>query len=240
MYASVVEAGMVEKSILASHKKIVGALDKVETDAVVLLIAFKKDQFDASFMIGTDHPRVDWSERALETSVDKSKPGPDGIGTIAPLVGTGKVIPAHVHRTTASFIGGFKRSHSAFKWGQFAKVHAASHYGFIEQGVVLSKLIPGLSTILINDKNEMSMKTWTAEDDLTLLPTIKHARQNGVALIDGIETLPPPVVDSQQMPAAPASAGASADDTNCVCNASYPRCISQSMGPRQLVRLHRK
>ena len=193
MYASVIEAGMVEKSILNSHKNIVGALDRIETDAIALMIAFRKNQFDAGFMIGTDHPRVDWSERALESQVDKSKPGPDGIGTIEPLIGTGKVIPAHVPRTVASFIGGFKRSHSAFKWGPFAKIHAASHYGFIEQGVVLSRLIPGLSTILINDKNEMSIKTWTIEDDVTLLPTIKHARQNGVPLIDGMAAVIEPV-----------------------------------------------
>jgi hypothetical protein len=73
MFASVVEAGMVEKSILNSHKNIVGALDRIESDAIALLIAFRKDHFDAGFMIGTDHPRVDWSERALESQVDKSK-----------------------------------------------------------------------------------------------------------------------------------------------------------------------
>jgi hypothetical protein len=200
MYASVIEAGMVEKSILNSHKNIVGPLDRIETDAIALMIAFRKNQFDAGFMIGTDHPRVDWSERALESQVDKSKPGPDGIGTIEPLIGTGKVIPAHVPRTAASFIGGFKRSHSAFKWGPFAKIHASSHYGFIEQGVVLSRLIPGLSTILINDKNEMSIKTWTAEDDVTLLPTIKHARQNGVPLIDGMAAVVEPVASVVSTP----------------------------------------
>ena len=164
-------------------------------------------------MIGTDHPRVDWSERALESQVDKSKPGPDGIGTIEPLVGTGKVIPAHVPRTVASFIGGFKRSHSAFKWGPFSKIYAASHYGFVEQGVVLSKLIPGLSTILINNKNEMSIKTWKEEDDVTLLPTIKHARQNGVPLIDGMAAIVEPiasVVPAAPPPPAPSTASAQA------------------------------
>lgn len=226
MYASVIEAGMVEKSILASHKTIVGPLDRVESDAIALMIAFRKDKFDAGFMIGTDHPRVDWSERALETSVDKSKPGPDGIGTIEPLVGTGKVIPAHVPRTVASFIGGFKRSHSAFKWGSFAKTNAASHYGFVEQGVVLSRLIPGLSTILINDKNEMSIKTWTLEDDATLLPTVRHARQNGVPLIDGMATVTEPVASASPVPAPSNDPSAPVSDAPVVPVASAPKILA--------------
>lgn len=75
MYLSVVEPGMVDKTILNSHKKIVGNLDKVESNAISLLFAFRRDKFDTSFMVGTDHPRVDWSERALESSVDKTLAG---------------------------------------------------------------------------------------------------------------------------------------------------------------------
>lgn len=187
MHISVFEPGMADKSVLSSHKKIVGNLDKVESEAITLLIAFKLDKFDASFMMGTDHPRVDWSERALASSVDKSIAGPDGIATIDPLVGTGKVPPYKVGTTAATFVGGFKRSHGAFKWGELAKINHGSHYGFVEQGVILSKLNPGLATVIINKKNEMSVKTWTVEDDTTLLPQVKHARQNGVAIVDGID-----------------------------------------------------
>lgn len=188
MFLSVIESGMVDKTILTSHQKIVGNLDSVESDSITLLFAFRRNKFDASFMIGTDHPRVDWSERALETSVDKKLAGPDGIATIEPLIGTGKILPAHISKTVATFVGGFKRSHGAFKWGPLANVNHASHYGFIEQGVVLSKLNPGLATIIINQNNEMSLKTWTDEDDKTLLPQVKHARQNGVPLVDGIDS----------------------------------------------------
>ena len=58
-----------------------------------------------------------------------------------------------------------------------------SHYGFIENGVVFSKLQPGLATIFVLDDGSVEMKTWT-EADNKLLPGIKHARQNGVPVIE--------------------------------------------------------
>ena len=58
-----------------------------------------------------------------------------------------------------------------------------SHYGFIENGVVFSKLQPGLATILMLHDGSLEMKTWT-EADNKLLSGIRHARQNGVPLIE--------------------------------------------------------
>ena len=48
--------------------------------------------------------------------------------------------------TVAAFVGGFKRSHGAFRYGPLALVNHGSHYGFMQQGVVFSKLQPGLAT----------------------------------------------------------------------------------------------
>jgi hypothetical protein len=62
-------------------------------------------------------------------------------------------------------------------------VNHASHYGFIANGVVFSTLQPGLATILVRSDGHVEMKTWT-EADNSSLSTIRHARQNGVALID--------------------------------------------------------
>ena len=80
---------------------------------------------------------------------DTSLPGPDGIGTIAPLVSTGLISPRDAGRTVATFTGGFKRTHGAFKWGELALKNHGSHYGFIEDGVVFSTLQPGLSTLYV-------------------------------------------------------------------------------------------
>jgi hypothetical protein len=114
---------------------------------------------------------------------DPKLPGPDGIGTIAPLVPTGMVSPESVSKTVATFTGGFKRLHGAFKSGELATKNHGSHYGFAQDGVVFSKLEPGLATVFVLDDGSVQMKTWDAQDD-GVLPKIKHARQNGVPLVE--------------------------------------------------------
>ena len=183
VYLSFVQPRTIDPQILASYHTLVNALDEVESDGLVYLIAFDLAQFDLGFALGTDHPRVSWSERPPANMRDGSLPGPDGIGTIAPLVGNGMVSPSLSTKTVATFTGGFKRQHGAFRYGPFAERNHGTHYGFIEQGAVLSKLVPGLATLYVLDDGSVGMKTWTVEDD-RLLPRIRHARQNGVALIE--------------------------------------------------------
>ena len=65
----------------------------------------------------------------------------------------------------------------------FALKNHGSHYGFIENGVVFSKLQPGLATVFVLNDGALEMKTWT-ETDNALLSKIKYARQNGVPIID--------------------------------------------------------
>jgi len=151
--------------------------------ALDYLIAFDLNAFDLGFAMGTAHPRVDWSARINDSVRKDSLPGPDGIGGIAPLVTTGMISPALTNATVAAFTGGFKRSHGAFRYGDLATRNYGSHYGFIEQGVVYSKLQPGLATIYVLDDGTIDMRTWTAADD-ALLPRVRFARQNGVPLAE--------------------------------------------------------
>ncbi|HET6489104.1 MAG TPA: hypothetical protein VFG28_05025 [Syntrophales bacterium] len=182
VYVSLMAPGMVARDILRSYRNTVSALDKAESEALVYLVAFDLDQFDVKFSLGTEHPRVDWSDRPPDRMKDPSLPGPDGIGTIAPLVSTGLVSPKDAGRTVAAFTGGFKRAHGAFKWGRLSLQNHGSHYGFIEHGVVFSRLQPGLSTLYVLRNGRLNLKTWTAQDD-DLLPEINYARQNGVPII---------------------------------------------------------
>jgi hypothetical protein len=62
-------------------------------------------------------------------------------------------------------------------------MHHGSHYGFIEHGVVFSTLQPGLATMVSLDDGSLVMQTWTERDHASLA-RIKHARQNGVPLIE--------------------------------------------------------
>ncbi len=182
IYVSVIVAKGIAPEILRSYRNVVSGLDTVEAGELVYLVAFDLDRFDLKYALGTDHPRVNWSDHILDRMKDRSLPGPDGIGSIAPLASTGLIDPGDENRTAATFTGGFKRTHGAFEWGELALKDHGSHYGFIENGVVFSKLQPGLATIYALDDGWMDMKTWTEEDN-QLLPRIRYARQNGVPII---------------------------------------------------------
>jgi len=183
IYVSAIQPDLVAPEILASYPKLANPLDEVERTALTYLVAFDLDRFDVGFAVGTDHPRVSWSERVPEAVRDDSLPGPDGIGDIAPLVATGIVPPQVADRVAATFTGGFKRAHGAFKSSDLALVNQGSHYGFIDSGVVLSKLQPGLSTLLVTVDGRLDMTTWSAGDDAGLA-SIAFARQNGVPIVE--------------------------------------------------------
>jgi hypothetical protein len=183
IFVSLIEPGAVAPEILKSDTAVVRSLGSVEAKALAYLVAFDLNRFDLGFALGTEHPRVDWSERILPQMKIASLPGPDGIGTIAPLVATGMVSPVEAARTVATFTAGFKRIHGAFRYGQLAYRNHGSHYGFIESGVVLSTLQPELATLLVLNDGTVEMTTWTEQDD-SYLARIAYARQNGVPIIE--------------------------------------------------------
>jgi hypothetical protein len=183
MFVSVIQPEAVDPALLNTYRAAVNTLDAVESGALDYLVAMDLSQYDLGFELGTDHPRVGWSERASEAVRNPRLPGPDGINSTTPVVVNGIVLPSLVSRTVATFAGGFKREHGAFRYGSLATENAGSHYGFIEQGVIFSKLQPGLATLFVTDDGSVQMKTW-ARSDNALLEHIKHARQNGVPLIE--------------------------------------------------------
>jgi len=67
--------------------------------------------------------------------------------------------------------------------GPLSRVNAGSHYGFVEDGVVLSKLEPGLSTLFVLEDGRVDMKTWQRGDS-ALLERVRFARQNGVPIVE--------------------------------------------------------
>lgn len=157
-------------------------LDSIEAKATGYMIAFDTGLYDIGFAVGTDHPALGWSTRPPTSIRPKGLPGPDGIKTAKPLVTLGMVNPAIANRAVATFTAGFKRQHGAFKFGDMAEFNLGHHYGFIEKGVILSKLQPNLSTLFGLTDGSLVMKTWTKADN-ALLPYIAFARQNGVPLV---------------------------------------------------------
>lgn len=183
LYGSVMRAGDVATEIVDRNKPRVNPLDAVEAPSLVYLVAFDMTAHELRFALGTDHPRLSWSPRVPAASRIGSLPGPDGVEAPTPLVTTGMVGPVAHGEVVATFAAGFKREHGGFKWGDLSNRNFGSHYGFIENGAVLSKLQPGLSTLYTLDDGSFGMKTWQVEDN-ALLPRIAHARQNGVALVE--------------------------------------------------------
>jgi len=182
-YFSVLMPAAVDHNILYGHEASVNPLTESESSALVYLVAFDLARFELRFTLGTEHPRLGWSPRPPPGSQDPALPGPDGIDSPDPLVITGMVPPADAARTVAAFAGGFKREHGAFRFGALAERNHGSHYGFVEQGVIFSKLQPGLATVMTTVSGEVRMYTWSSADGARLA-SVRDARQNGVPLID--------------------------------------------------------
>jgi len=183
VFASIIRPDLVDKAIAAQQRGLVNALDEVESRALVYTLAFDLAAFDLAFEMGTEHPRVVWADRARPDMRDPTLPGPDGIDSLDPLVMTGMVVPPDRQRAVATIAGGFRRRHGAFRYSYLATRNEGSHYGFVEQGVILSKLQPGLATLVVWDDGRVELRTWTEADDARLWH-VRHARQNGVPLLE--------------------------------------------------------
>lgn len=182
-WVSLITPAVIDTGSLRSEKTGTARLDGKEESALCYLVAFDLDHFDLGYALGTEHPGVGWSEHMAPGVRDPRLPGPDGIGTMLPLVSTGTIAPEDARKTVATFTGGFKRAHGAFKYGEFAANNHGSHYGFAEKGVVFSKLQPGLATIFVLNDGSVEMKTWNTADS-GVLYKVQYARQNGVPLVE--------------------------------------------------------
>ena len=100
VFVSTIQPDEVAPRILESHRDLVSGLDAVEGAALDYLIAFDLSAFDVGFAMGTEHPRVDWSVRVNDSVRNDALPGPDGIGTVAPLAWS--ALPSVACSTNAS------------------------------------------------------------------------------------------------------------------------------------------
>jgi hypothetical protein len=186
IFVSVTVPDWIAPEIMQSYPKVVAPLDSGESAQLVYLVAFDLGHFDLHYALGTIHPEVGWAGHILPQMRDRSLPGPDGIGSSAPLVRTGLINPTDVPLAVAAFTGGYKRYHGAFKYGPLSLKNHGSHYGFLTDGVLFSTLQPDLATLYVLNDGRADMKTWTDEDNL-LLPRVSYARQNGVPIIAGFD-----------------------------------------------------
>jgi hypothetical protein len=182
IFFSAFQPNMIDSSILNSFKDRTQPLDHIESQSLAYFVAFDLSQYQIGWSHGTRLPGVGWSKRNDRANTNQSA-GPDGFNNLSPLGLTGALNPAYLPRLAATMCGGFQRFHSTFKAGALANVNDGSYYGFVQEGVVMSRLNPGLATIIVSNDGEVKMKTWT-EADKADLPKIRYARQNGVPLIE--------------------------------------------------------
>lgn len=183
-FVSVIKLSHIPRELFKTFRKRVNPLSAnsgaAQENALVHLIAMDLDTYTLNWVHGTEHPGVAWSRRhRLPRS---NKHGPDGFSRLSPFVPAAAVSPADLPHTIGTFSGGFQRRHGAFKWGERAKTADAHHYGFIEDGIVLSSLMPSLATVIGYNDGDVVLKTWT-EADNRYLHQIRFARQNGVPLM---------------------------------------------------------
>lgn len=174
---------LVPPDLLEAHRGALVAPDAAERSALAVMVAFDLAAFDLDYTLGTDHPRVGWSERIPPEVVVPGVPGPDGFATDAPLARTGQVPPWQRDAVEVVFTGGFKRSHAAFKVGEPAWNDRGTHYGFVEQGVVVSRPMPGLATVVVGTDGAVDLLTWTSRDP-EALQGVLHLRQTGLPLVE--------------------------------------------------------
>ena len=181
IYASVMQPGMIAREVF----DVPGAngLDGVENRADVYLVAFDMAEFEIGYEVGTDHPDLGWSPRPSGAGRHYQGPGPDGFDRPDPLVFNGMLSPNLYETVAATFTGGFKREHGAWRFGEFATFNWGNHYGFMTHGVLFSRLWPDLATMYVLDDGSFGMRSWT-EGDAALLDRLVMARQNGVPLIE--------------------------------------------------------
>ena len=232
IFVTTLRPDLVAPEVIEEQKGRVAALDPIESVALVYLVAFDLQRFDLGFRVGTDHPRVGWSDMVVPAVRDETLTGPDGIETIEPLVRTGMLSPMERSRVAATFTGGFKRAHGAFRWSNLATTEHGSHYGFVENGVVLSKLQPGLATVIVFDDGRVDLKTWTEQDNANL-PRIRHARQNGVAILERDLGSPRVVAGSRVRDWGPGNWSGSADRKLRTLRAGL--CLQEAQGKQFLV-----
>ena len=191
MFLSVLAPAAVDAAILASYPDRVDPIGtetsgSQENGSVAYMLAIDMGQYGFGYAIGADHPSVGWSPKAKQAPGLDVLPGPDGFAARAPLVTIGALPPYLADMVAGAFVGGFKREHGAFPTGDLAKVNQGSHFGFVENGVVLSRLNPGLATAVIAPDGTMDLLTWPENGDKDFRYVL-HARQNGVPIVDGID-----------------------------------------------------
>lgn len=173
---------LIDHSIKKSYPQKVFPMEEGEKDKLIYLTAYDLNQYTIRYAIGTTEPPINTEKSAYGRTAGLRKS----------LVAIGSIPPYHLSKAVGVFIGGFKRKHSIMLHGP----HKGKRYGYIEKGVELAPMAPGLATLAINTSGQISIDRWPEklEQRIAARKETISARQNGVMLIHNFE--PGPHVNS--------------------------------------------
>jgi hypothetical protein len=185
VHVSVIAPQHVAPEVMKSHRDRVNSLRTngggSQANKLAYLVALDLDRYTLGWKHGTQHPGVGWSRRSRVPRDPAA--GPDGFKKLKPFVPVGAVSPVDLPLVVATFSGGFQRRHGAFRKGFRAKSHKGHHYGFVEDGVVLSTPMPHLASIVVDRLGTVGVRTWDESDDARMAE-LRYVRQNGVPIIE--------------------------------------------------------
>src|SRR6185369_13693401 len=76
IYLGAIRPDLVSDDVVRAQGDRVARLDDVESQALDYLVTFDLSRFDMGFAVGTEHPRVGWSDEILPAMHDDRLPGP--------------------------------------------------------------------------------------------------------------------------------------------------------------------
>lgn len=163
---------LMDKEVIKKYKDRLYPVTKHEMDKLIYLIAYDLGQYSANYVVGTQQPPVNTSQKLYKKRSKLRKS----------LVGIGTIPPYERQNAVGVFIGGFKQRHSQIKYGPLK----GKTYGAIENGVELQPMSANLATFSVSKYGDVKIGRWPsiAAWQKKARKETMSARQNGTLILD--------------------------------------------------------
>ena len=178
VFVSLFTPDLVPSRIIRKHQDKVFEITEAEQDKLVYVTAYDLDHYSIKYSVGTEQPPIDSTSAHSRHN--------------RMVVPVGHIPPYELESSIGVFIGGFKQRHSTIKYGP----HEGKTYGYIQNGVELRKMAPGLATLLALKDGTIRIERWpeNLDQQLQLRKKVVSARQNGAMLLE--QGVPGPLVNN--------------------------------------------
>lgn len=164
IFVGLFKPALIHPDVLKVDEQKANAITAEEKEMRIYMTAYDLDMYAPEYTIGTQEPKIT---------------KPELKGKVVPI---GSIPPYELSQSVGVFIGGFKTRHNTINHGP----NKGKTYGFIEKGVELAKMSPGLATAYLKNDGSFHVDKWPENTAMEreLSREVIAARQNGVMLID--------------------------------------------------------